>query len=143
MTRYTKGANAERELIKVLWNNGFATVRAAGSGVTPLPSPDLIALGNGKKLAFECKAWDSAYLNLSVEQFLTTKQWCSIAGSEFFIAWKVPNKGWLFLKPETFVRNPKNFTISLKTAKVKAVPLNVILGKQSLLDNLKNAGGVD
>jgi len=133
LSKYRKGANAERELIKILWNNGFATVRAAGSGVTPLPSPDLIALGNGKKVAFECKAWDSAYLNLSVDQFLTTKQWCKIADADFFIAWKIPNKGWLFVKPEHLTRNEKNFSISRKKAHVKAVPLSVILGKQSLL----------
>lgn len=133
LSKYTKGANAERELIKVLWANGFATVRAAGSGVTSLPSPDIVALGNGKKLAFECKAWDSAYLNLSVEQFLTTKQWCSMAGADWFIAWKIPNKGWLFLKPEHFARNAKNFSINLKKAHARNVPLNVILGKQSLL----------
>jgi len=134
MTRYNKGANAERELIKVLWANGFATVRAAGSGVTPLPSPDLITLGNGKKIAFECKAWDSTYLNIPIEQFTTTKQWCSIADADFFIAWKIPNKGWLFLKPEEFARNEKNFSINLKKAHARNTPLNVILGRQSLLE---------
>lgn len=134
MTRYNKGANAERELIKVLWANGFATVRAAGSGVTPLPSPDLITLGNGRKVAFECKAWDSSYLNIPIEQFLTTKQWCSIAGADFFVAWKIPNRGWLFLKPSDFSRADKNFCISLKKAHSHSVPLNVILGRQSLLE---------
>ena len=134
MPAYRKGANAERELIKILWNNGFATLRAAGSGVTPLPSPDLVALSSKKKLGFECKAWNSSYLNLSIEQFLTTKQWCNIAGADFFVAWKIPNKGWLFIKPENFSRRDKNFTISLKKAHSVSVPLTVILGKQAVIE---------
>ncbi|HIH21198.1 MAG: hypothetical protein J4478_04260 [Candidatus Diapherotrites archaeon] len=134
MPAYRKGANAERELIKILWNNGFATLRAAGSGVTPLPSPDLVALSAKKKLGFECKAWNSSYLNLSIEQFLTTKQWCSIAGADFFVAWKIPNKGWLFIKPENFSRRDKSFTISLKKAHAVSVPLTVILGKQAVIE---------
>ncbi len=133
MVGYRKGANAERELIRTLWGMGFASLRAAGSGVTPLPSPDIVALGNRKIIAFECKAWNSSYLSLSIEQFLTTKQWAKIAGADFFVAWKVPKKGWLFLKPEHFTRNEKNFAISLKKANASAVDLNMVLGKQAKL----------
>lgn len=133
INRYGKGANAERELIKTLYSQGFSVVRAAGSGVTPLPSPDIVALSKEKKIAFECKAWNSAYLNLPSGQILSTVDWCKIAGIDFYVAWKIPNKGWLFLLPEHFSKGEKYHSISLKKAKIKALNMEKILGKQHSL----------
>jgi len=62
MARYAKGASAERELTKILWAKGLAVARVAGSGKNSLPMPDIIAMGNEKKLAFECKAWPTSAL---------------------------------------------------------------------------------
>ena len=45
--RKSKGSKAERELISMFWKKGFAAMRAAGSGSTHHPSPDIVA-GNGK-----------------------------------------------------------------------------------------------
>jgi len=51
-----KGSRAERELLAMFWENNFGGYRSAGSGSTPLPSPDIL-VGNGKKyLAIECKS---------------------------------------------------------------------------------------
>lgn len=131
MARYKKGANAERELIHILYNSGFSVVRTAGSGKTSLPAPDLIALSKEKKLAFECKAWGGQYLNIAIRQIAELRDWSERAGAEFYIAWKVPRKGWLFLSPNALEKKPKNHTISLKKALKKGLDLNVILGKQS------------
>jgi Holliday junction resolvase len=133
MTRYQKGANAERELIHILWENGFAVVRVAGSGKTALPAPDLIALNREKKLAFESKAWSSEHLSIPREQMDELAKWSGIAGAEFYIAWKVPHKGWLFLKKEMFNANEKNYTLPKHIAMNKAIDLNIILGKQTNL----------
>ena len=45
--RKSKGSKAERDLIHMFWAKGFGAMRAAGSGSTQHPSPDVIA-GNGK-----------------------------------------------------------------------------------------------
>ena len=51
-----KGSNAERELAHMFHNNKWGALRAAGSGSTTLPAPDILA-GNGKRyLAIECKS---------------------------------------------------------------------------------------
>lgn len=138
MTRYNKGASAERELIKQLFKAGFAVTRVAGSGVNPLPCPDVIGLKDGKILAFECKAWKGKYLAISKENMDEEQSWADIAGGELYIAWKIPREGWLFVKKEHFHPANKNYMISLHEAKNHSTRLNVILGIQSQLD-LKHA----
>ncbi|MBU0662437.1 MAG: Holliday junction resolvase Hjc [Candidatus Diapherotrites archaeon] len=133
MTRYRKGADAERELIHKLFNLGFSVVRTAGSGSTSLPAPDLIALSREKRLAFESKAWNAAYLNISNAQMEELQGWCERADAELYVAWKIPREGWLFLKPEHFVQTGKNYAITRKKALSSALSLSVIAGHQSKL----------
>lgn len=133
MTRYSKGSNAERELLKMLFEKGFSVVRAAGSGKTSLPSPDIVALNSTKKLAFECKAWDSEYLSIPVEQIEEQLSWATRAGAEFFVVWKMPREGFYFLASTDFVRTEKSFAITKKTAYKKGLRLEVLLGEQSRL----------
>lgn len=130
MTRYQKGANAERELIQQLFSKGFSVARMAGSGKTSLPSPDIIALNKSKKLGFECKAWKGNYLSLPAQQMKELVFWGKNADVEMFVAWKIPNKGWLFLKPEFFNSSEKHYSISKEKAFKKAMPMNVVLGLQ-------------
>ena len=133
MARYAKGANAERELIHKLYRSGFSIARVAGSGSSSLPCPDLIALTSNKRLAFECKAHDSNYLNIPVQQMEELISWAGNAGTEFFIAWKLPRKGWHFLGPKLFKKNKANYSISKEQAIKEAVSFNVMIGRQSTL----------
>jgi Holliday junction resolvase len=133
MTHYTKGANAERELIHLLFGKGFSVIRTAGSGKTSLPAPDIIAMKPSKQLAFECKAWASNNLSIplaSMEEFLS---WCNRAGIEAIIAWKYPREGWFFLKPGVFHKTRKFYAISHKEAERHNQYLEVITGLQSQL----------
>ncbi|MFH1256046.1 MAG: Holliday junction resolvase Hjc [Candidatus Diapherotrites archaeon] len=133
MAHYAKGANAERELIHLFFDRGFAVVRIAGSGKTALPAPDLLALSKTKKMAFECKAWNSKHLAIPLLQMEELIGWCEKADIDAFVAWKVPRKGWLFLKPEFFKKTAKNYMISLKEAFHKGLNLNVVAGVQATL----------
>lgn len=121
MARYAKGANAERELIGILWGNGFAAVRAAGSGKATLPSPDMVAMKNGRIIAFECKAWKGDYLNISREQMSDLSLWCDRAGAEFFIAWRVPRVGWIFVRKNDLKETGKAHIISISEAAEKGL----------------------
>ncbi len=133
MARYNKGANAERELLKLVYESGFGCVRIAGSGATILPSPDIVALSPEKRISFECKAWKANYLNISLLQMSELIKWGEISGTDVFVAWKIPKKGWLFLRPEHFEKKGKSYAISLKNAFKKSQNLSVILGKQAVL----------
>lgn len=131
MAHYNKGANAERELIHIFFNHGFSVVRVAGSGKTALPAPDIIALGKGRYLCFECKAWDKHYLNISQQQMAEVISWNNRARTELFIAWKIPRKGWFFLKPEQMKKTGKGFSINQAEAMKIGLNLMVLTGEQS------------
>lgn len=126
MGRYNKGANAERELLKLLDTNGFAVLRVAGSGSNPLPCPDAVALKNGKAIAFECKAKKGIYLAISIEQIEEELAWAKKAGAKFLVAWKIPRKGWVFLDISSFRKRGKNFMIKLDEAFKKAISFEKI-----------------
>ena len=133
MAHYRKGADAERELIQVLFKKGFSVVRVAGSGATSLPCPDCLALSKKKRMAFECKAWSAEYLNLAKSQMEELVEWAENAGTELYIAWKIPRMGWRFINPRDFRKTAKNYSIALKEALRKGVTLPVLLGEQKQL----------
>jgi Holliday junction resolvase len=126
MARYNKGANAERELIKLFAENDFAVLRVAGSGTNPLPCPDVVALKDGIAIAIECKAKKGLYLPISIEQIEEEVGWAKMAGAKFIIAWKVPRKGWLFLKVNDFRKTNKNYMIKIDEAFQKALTFEQI-----------------
>lgn len=137
MTRYKKGADAERELIQMLFAKGFSVVRVAGSGATILPCPDCLALSKKKKIAFECKAWSANYLNISKKQMEELVSWSKNAGIELFVAWRLPRLGWRFIEPGHFRKTEKNYSLTLKEALHKGIPFSVLVGEQKKLKLIK------
>lgn len=133
MTRYNKGANAERELIRLFWEKGFAVARTAGSGKNQLPMPDLIVLGKGRKMVLEAKAWRAPHLSIASGQMKELLRWGGRADAEVFVAWRYPNKGWFFIKPEEF-NVAKHYSISFAKAQKVGVPLMVLIGEQQQLE---------
>ncbi len=132
MAHYNKGANAERELIKLFWAKGFAVARTAGSGKNLLPMPDLIVIGRDRKMVIEAKAWRAGHLNIAPDQMEELFKWGNRAGAEVFVAWKYPNRGWFFVKPQEFSRG-KNYNISFEKVQKVGVPLEILIGEQSRL----------
>jgi len=132
MTRYNKGANAERELIRMFWAKGFAVARTAGSGKNALPMPDLIVMGKGRRIVIEAKAWRSNYLNIACDQMEELLKWSVVGEAEVFVAWKYPNKGWFFIKPSEFNRS-KNYSISFEKTQKVGAPFEVFIGEQKQL----------
>lgn len=133
MSRYKKGANAERELLRIFYKEGFAVVRVAGSGASSMPCPDCIALSKRMKFAFECKSWKGNHLTIPKEQMESLLFWSEKAGLNVYIAWKVPREGWLFISPKEFKKTEKAYTISLKEAKRSGKNLDLLLGRQKRL----------
>ena len=85
-------------------------MRAAGSGVNSL-SPDIIAIKEDKLYAFECKAWNSNLL-IEPERFESLKKWEKNTRMQVFIAWRINNKGWFFIKLEELSKNGRNYTLT-------------------------------
>ena len=122
-----KGTYAERELIHLLWDRGWFSIRAAGSGSTKYPSPDMVS-GNGlRRLAIECKssADDKKYITkLQIgELALFAKKF----NAEPWVAFR-HNAEWYFLSLEDLKDTGKSFFISEELAKNKGLSIDEIAG---------------
>lgn len=113
MQRYVKGARSERELLSRFYEHGFSVVRAAGSGVNAL-GPDIVAIKNGNCIAIECKAWDRGSLSLEPEQFEKLLEWERNTSFPTYVAWRVNNKGWFFIKLGEFTKGERNWNVTFK-----------------------------
>ena len=128
---YRKGARAERELTEKLWACGFAVVRSAGSGNLK-NVPDVIAIKNGKILAFECK-FRKNELSISKEELENLSRWAERANANLYIAWKVPRKGWFFIKPRDLKFARKHYRMRVEEAEKVGLSLEIVLGLQKKL----------
>ncbi len=113
--RYQRGARAERELLGIFNDNGWAVIRSSGSGVNAL-SPDVVAIKNKVGVACECKFWDRGSISIEPEQFEKLLEWEGRSSSHTFVAWKVKNRGWLFIKTGEFTKGEKNYNVTMKRA---------------------------
>ncbi|MBI2106619.1 Holliday junction resolvase [Candidatus Woesearchaeota archaeon] len=95
-----KGSRTERELISMFYDTGtHIALRAAGSGSTPLPAPDLLVGGKGRVLAIECKAGkDSRYIKKDQIEELT--EFSARFGAEPWIGIRFDRSNWQFVKIE-------------------------------------------
>lgn len=108
--RYRTGASAERELIKMLENAGFAVVRSAGS-----KKVDIIA-GNGKVfLCIEVKSTHDERLYFSEEDYEKLVSFSKRFGGKAVIAVKFINRGWRFFYPESLQKRGKNYKLDVQT----------------------------
>ncbi|MCK4883362.1 MAG: hypothetical protein KAS30_00695 [Candidatus Diapherotrites archaeon] len=112
MGRYVKGATSERELMRKFWEMGYASLRVAGSGSTHLPAPDVVAVSSSRVFAFECKNWKSDHLLIKHKEMNELEEWADRAEGKFYIAWKIPHKGWFFLKKYHFNNTGEHYCIS-------------------------------
>ena len=94
---YAKGVFYERDLIRILGEEGFSTLRVAGSGHS---SPaDILAIRRGKILVVECKAHKNKP-RLPQDKVREMKEFCERAGALGVLAWRAPKQGWKFLTIE-------------------------------------------
>jgi len=108
-----KGSYAERELVKMLWERGYASVRAAGSGSGPLPSPDVVSSNGKTTLAFECKFFSAEYVHLEFEQIAQLVEFSQKFGAVPFVAIRYAGKEWRFLDLARVERTRgENFKVS-------------------------------
>ncbi len=142
MAHYAKGANAERELLLMLFKQGYACARMAGSGSSDIPCPDLIAIKDGKGFAVEAKAWNGKYLSIEIAKFEELLAWSKVSGLELVVAWKVPRKGWYFLKEHHLHNTGKFYSVNLEDAMEKGMDLNVLIGKQTQLNGKVDSRGI-
>ncbi len=115
LTKYSKGARGERELLNYLHDRGYSVMRGAGSGVNSL-SLDVIAIKDGVGLAFECKAWDKDSIAIETDRYNGLVEWQNNTKMSTFVAWRMNGTGWFFIKPDELGENKKSRSITKKEA---------------------------
>ena len=126
-----KGSRAERELLDMFWKTGsWAGYRSAGSGSTPLPSPDLL-VGNGKRyLAIECKSLKTKAKYLKPEQIKELIEFSKRFGAEAWIGLRFNNLGWYFVQPERLEKSKKGSLIaSLEILKEQGLTFDKLINR--------------
>jgi len=114
-----RGSDAERELLHLLSNKGFAVARVAGSGMIEETNCDLFA-GNGKKkYAIEVKITSSSKKYLEREQVNGLVDFAEKFGLDPIVAIKFLRRGWWFIEPFKLEKTGKALAISLEDIKKK------------------------
>jgi len=109
MSLKSRGTNAERDLVHKFWEVGWACFRAAGSGSTSFPSPDLIAGNNLRKLAIEVKITTESRKYFTAKEILELKEFSEKFGAEPWVAIRFFRKPWKFLPIEDLVQSKGSF----------------------------------
>lgn len=94
---------------------GYSVIRSAGSGVNSI-SPDILAIKDGRGMAFECKAWNNSSLSIEPDKAEELKRWEANSHMPVFIGWRINTLGWFFIKLEELNKAEKNYTVTKKTA---------------------------
>jgi len=125
----TKGANAERELLHMLSEEGFAVVRVAGSGMISETSADLIAGNAEKRFVIECKTCKKNKRYLEKQQIDDLTEFARKFGFPPLIAVKFSRKGWWFIEPEKLEDVGKGLAISLEDIQARGLSFEDLIKK--------------
>lgn len=106
-----KGSSAERELQHTLVNNGFAVIRAAGSGSATVDACDLIAGKTGRSFAIEVKACAGQKQYISREQMTELRNFSNAFGATAIVAVKWTRRGWGIIDANKLVSEGKYFGV--------------------------------
>jgi len=126
-----KGSRLERELMNKFFKvDNFIAVRAAGSGSTPLPCPDLLVGGNGRALAIECKGGKGARY-IRKQQIEELQEFSRRFGAEAWLGARFDNNPWFFLEIHQLKvsKTGNNFVVDLKLAKERGITFDELIGK--------------
>ncbi len=129
-----KGVRGERELINLLWDHGYAALRAPASGAASrTPRPDVLA-GNSKlerHLAFELKVTHKKSLYVSKAQIEGLVEFARRFGCKAYLGVKFTarRQPWIFIPVGRLESVSKSFKVTPETAVRDGYHLETILGK--------------
>lgn len=123
-----KGSRTERELLHLFHEFGWAPVRVAGSGSTPLPAPDLLAGKDGRVLAIECKSGKNVKRYLDSKQIEELKEFSKRFKAESWIGLRIDNHEWYFLQIKNLKKSKgNNLFIDLDLAREKGLSFKELI----------------
>ncbi len=128
MNQKAKGTRGERELVKIFNESGWACIRAAGSGSSPYPSPDILAGNAVRRVAIECKVTKDKKKYFHPEEIQQIQIFAQKFGAESWIGVKFPKEPWWFIMPEDLEKTGEYWALSLEIARRKGLAVGELLG---------------
>lgn len=116
MSSKSRGTNAERDLIHRFWGAGWAALRAAGSGSSQFPSPDVVASNNVRKLALEVKLTTEKKKYYTKKEIKELRYFAEKFGAEAWAAVKFYHLPWRFLTIEDLEETKASFAVDILLA---------------------------
>jgi len=110
MPSKTKGTNAERELVHLLWKHKHPAVRVAGSGSSTYPSPDVVASINSKTYAIEVKSIKEKTKYLKDKEIEDLILFAEMFNAIPIVAVKKKREGWFYASIKDLKKTPKGFS---------------------------------
>lgn len=131
-TAKARGTQAERDLIHKFWDCGWAAMRAAGSGSSQYPSPDIVAGKYGRRMAIECKLTSDTKKYFPSEEIRLLNYFAKTFCAEAWVAVKFPKMKWIFLNLEDLKEAGKNFVVSVELAELKGLSFEEVIKTDSV-----------
>jgi Holliday junction resolvase len=129
MSTKSRGTNAERDLIHKFWAVQWACFRAAGSGSSSYPTPDIITGNNLRKLAIEVKLTTSERQYFDRKEIEDLKMFGCMFGAEPWVAIKFSKQEWIFMMLEDLEETPKSFVASKEVALRRGLTFSELVKK--------------
>lgn len=130
----SKGSDAERELFRKFWKNGYAVMRSPSSGSgRKHPQPDLLISDGEEMFGIETKASGGDTVYISKEEAEKLKEFCEKFGCKPLFGVRFDRQGWTFHHPEDCATTEKSYKVRRDEAGLKLVS-GVGFKKQDTLD---------
>lgn len=126
MSKKSKGINGEREVIKLLWENGWAAIRSAGSGSSHYPSPDILAGKLGRRIAIECKVTSEERKYFPSDEIKNLQYFAKHFGAEPFVAVKFVKTKWYLFTIEDLKETENGYSIKQSDCDLKGIELDLL-----------------
>ena len=130
-----KGTRGERELIKAFNEQGWSAIRAAGSGSSPYPAPDILAGNAIRRVAIECKVTKDQKKYLTVDEIEQLRTFAQRFGAESWVGVRFPSEQWYFLMLEDLENTGSSWAVSLELAQRRGLTMTELLGKENEVIN--------
>lgn len=135
LNRKAKGTRGERELIKIFNESGWSAIRAAGSGSSRYPSPDILAGNAVRRVAIECKVTKDQKKYLYAEDIEQLQTFAQRFGAESWVGIRFPSEEWYFLMLEDLEKTGSCWAVSLELAKRRGLTVAELMGRESMDPN--------
>jgi Holliday junction resolvase len=125
--RKAKGAQGERELVKLFNESGWSCVRIAGSGSSQYPAPDILAGNAMRRFAIECKVTKEQKKYFHHEEIEQLKEFSRKFGAEALIGVRFSGEQWYFFTVDELERTGNCWAVSREYAKMKGMTTEELL----------------